>query len=145
MCQNPPPYVPVPRRRPFIVLLPLPFLLFGLTFFCGSSAIEPDPDIEVLPGLAFVDAGGVAVGAAAGHVLVQRSVTDTGMALSVVLPDNGQVADTLTIEHVVLRAVTDSYATTTAVATGPELAMARGDLGATTRPGARGHGVADAP
>jgi len=66
MYQNPPPYVPGPpvvyrsvgRRRPLIVMLLLPFVLFGLAFFGGSYAISPEPDIEVLPGFAFVDAGG---------------------------------------------------------------------------------------
>jgi hypothetical protein len=64
MYQNPPLYVPGPpvvhqsvtRRRPLIVLLLLPFLLFGLMFFGGSYAMAPDPDIEVQPGFAFVDA-----------------------------------------------------------------------------------------
>jgi outer membrane protein assembly factor BamB len=67
MYQNPPRYVPGPpqavyrsvaRRRPLIVLLLLPFLLFGLAFFGGSYAMAPEPDIEVQPGFAFVGAGG---------------------------------------------------------------------------------------
>ena len=40
------------------MLLLLPFLVFGLAFFGGSYAIAPEPDIEVLPGFAFVDTGG---------------------------------------------------------------------------------------
>jgi hypothetical protein len=111
MYQNPPLYTPgppvvcqpVPRRRPFIVS----FLFVGLVFFCGSYAIDPDP----------------------GHVLVQhqRSVDDTGIALSMVLPDNGQVTDTPAIEQAVIRAVIGSYSTTTALAAGPDLALVHGD------------------
>lgn len=63
MYQNPPLYAPGPpvvhatvrRRRSLIVMLLLPFLVFGLAFFGGSYAIAPEPDIEVLPGFAFVD------------------------------------------------------------------------------------------
>jgi hypothetical protein len=66
MYQNPPLYTPgppvgyrsVPRRRSLTVMLLLPFLVFGLAFFGGSYAIAPEPDIEVRPGLAFVDTGG---------------------------------------------------------------------------------------
>lgn len=91
-------------------------------------------------GASLVVSGGVAVGADTGHVLVQhqRSVNDTGIALSMVLPDNGLVTDTLTVEHAVIRAVIDSVSTTTAVATGPDLALVdsdgrfrRVDIGAT--------------
>lgn len=66
MYQNPPLYTPGPpvvhrpeprRRRSLIVMLLMPFVLFGLVFFGGSYAIGPDPDIEVQPGFAFVDAG----------------------------------------------------------------------------------------
>jgi hypothetical protein len=66
MYQNPPLYAPGPpvvhatvrRRRSLTVMLLLPFLVFGLAFFGGSYAIAPEPDIEVLPGFAFVAAGG---------------------------------------------------------------------------------------
>jgi hypothetical protein len=91
-------------------------------------------------GASLVVSGGVAVGADSGHVLVQhqRAINDTGIALSLVLPDNGQVTDTLTVEHAVIRAVIGAISTTTAVATGPDLALvhsdgrfARVDIGAT--------------
>lgn len=66
MYQNPPRYAPGPpvvyrtvrRRRSLVVMLLMPFLVFGLAFFGGSYAIAPEPDIEVQPGFAFVDTGG---------------------------------------------------------------------------------------
>jgi hypothetical protein len=77
----------------------------------------------------FVVAGGTAVGAASGHVLVQhqRSVNDTGIALSMAVLDSGQVTATLPVEHAVTRAVTGPDGTT-AVSTGPDLVLARDSL-----------------
>jgi len=76
-------------------------------------------------GASLVAAGGVAVGGASGRVLVQhqRSVDDTGTALSMVLPDNGQVTDSLTVGHDVVHAVIGPDGTA-AVATGPDLVVA---------------------
>jgi len=63
MYQNPPRYVPGPPvyaaspsvRRRRILPFVLPFVLFGLAFFGGSYAIASEPEVEVLPGFAFVD------------------------------------------------------------------------------------------
>lgn len=92
----------------------------------------------VFPGAQLVVAGGVAVGGTAGHVLVQhqRSINDTGTALSMTQLENNQVTATLPVEHDVVRAVIGQDGTA-AVATGRELVLVRGaqltrvDVGAT--------------
>jgi hypothetical protein len=113
-----------------VALRDLPFA--GL----GKELVRVTADGQRIPvggtafaGASLVVAGGVAVGADSGHVLVQhqRSVNDTGIALSMVLPDNGQVTDTLAVEHAVIRAVIGSFSATTAVSTGPDLALVHSD------------------
>jgi hypothetical protein len=122
-----------------IVLRELPFAGLGKELVRVTADGRP---IAVggtaFQGAGLVVAGGVAVGGASGHVLVQhlRSVNDAGLALSMTLLDNNQVTTTLLVEHAVVHAVLGQDGTA-AVATGPDLVLARDgrltrvDVGAT--------------
>lgn len=75
----------------------LPFLVFVLLFFGGSYEIAPDPEVEVLPGFAFVDAGGrdlllVPYERHGTRGMFQSMTQDTfQVRLAAVDPDSGEV------------------------------------------------------
>ncbi|MEU4762142.1 PA2928 family protein [Actinosynnema sp. NPDC023794] len=101
----------------------------------GSVLVRVPPDGRELPvgsttfhGARLVVDGVTAVAAATGHVLVehQRSVNDTGVALSLVSLATGQVTATLAVETRVERALVGPDGIT-ALTAGEVFAAARGD------------------